>query len=332
MANNNGKTEIAEKSIEENVDLSLQGRLLENYANNTLTVRFISSDSNCNILPSPWWSQQREYELEYFFHSPGNDILQSAFSSFMDKFKAMNYTITGPESLARQCMSMMVEADFGKGLSELLGKTTQTFLISDKGAFWGIIGTGDPAGSPEEVLGFAYLDNQYAILTGDVEYPVIYTRTKDGKPRWIHRDRIYHFVSMPSPNTRMNNTGFCALSRITQASSIMLKLAKYKDEKLSDLPEAGLLIFNNVLPAKWDDRIAEYDTIRSQKGQEYWKNLITLFGLDPTQPATANFISFANLPDAFNELQQTEIYINLVALSLGISPNELWSLSTGTTW
>ena len=56
---------------------------------------------------------------------------------------------------------------------------------------------------------------------------------------------------------------------------------------------------------------------------------MTFFGVDPAQPATADFVSFATLPDAFNELETTNIYANIVALSFGVDVREFWPISGG---
>jgi hypothetical protein len=125
----------------------------------------------------------------------------------------------------------------------------------------------------------------------------------------LHTTRVAHFVDMPSPAESMYNTGFCAVSRVIGSSEILLKINKYKNEKLDDLPEAGLLLFNNVLPERWKDAKAHYARETRRLGQDHWRNIMTMFGLDPAQPASADLISFANLPEAFNELESTNIYI-----------------------
>jgi hypothetical protein len=127
----------------------------------------------------------------------------------------------------------------------------------------------------------------------------------------------------------MYNTGFCSVSRVVGSSEILLKINKYKNEKLDDLPEAGLLLFNNVLPERWNDAKADYARETRRLGQDHWRNIMTMFGLDPAQPASAELISFANLPEAFNELQSTNIYINILALAFGVDVREFWPISSG---
>jgi len=99
---------------------------------------------------------------------------------------------------------------------------------------------------------------------------------------------------------------------------VLIKIAKYKNEKLDDLPEAGLLILNNVLPQAFEDNKANYARERRRLGQEIWTNVMTLFSLDPAQPASAELISFSNLPDHFDEIASVDLYAKIVALAFGV--------------
>ena len=278
----------------------------------------------------PWWSEARDMALRAFVIRLNNDILISAVSSMIKKFKAMNWVIEGPQRVVNRYQKMLTTAEFWQGWSFWLGKILYDYLTQDKGAFSEIIGAGDPSGPlVGPAIGLAHLDSRFCQLTGDIEYPVIFNNPKTSRGHRLHTTRVAHFVDMPSPAEGMNNTGFCAVSRVIGSSEILLKINKYKNEKLDDLPEAGLLLFNNVLPERWEDSKADYARETRRLGQDHWRNVMTMFGLDPSQPATADLISFANLPDAFNELESTNIYLNIVALGFGVDVREFWPISGG---
>lgn len=283
-----------------------------------------------SLLP-PWWCEQRDLALRQFVYRPNNDILVGAVSSMIKKFKAMNWVIEGPQRVVNNRQRVLTTAEFWQGWSFWLGKVLFDYLTQDKGAFSELIGAGDPTGPMEGLpLGIAHLDAQYCQLTGDIEYPVIFNNPKTDRSHKLHTTRVAHFVDMPSPNEQMCNTGFCAVSRVIGSSEILLKISKYKNEKLDDLPEAGLLLFNNVLPERWNDAKAGYEREARRLGQDHWRNIMTMFGLDPAQPATAELISFANLPEAFNELESTNIYVNILALAFGVDVREFWPISGGS--
>lgn len=278
-----------------------------------------------------WWSERREQYLADFWKKPGNDILQGAISSMVKKFKSMQWVLEGPERVANRYQPVIAESEFGKGWSTLLTKTLTDYFTHDKGAFWELIGEGDPSGPLQgQVLGVAHLDSSLCQLTGDITYPVLFNNVKTGLSHKLHTTRVVHLVDMESPNEALNGVGWCAVSRVLASSSVLLKLARYKNEKLSDLPPAGMLLLNNIMPAQWEDTNARYKRERRRLGQELWTNMLVLMGLDPAQPVTAEFLSFATLPDAFNELEATNIYVNIVALAFGIDVREFWPMSQGS--
>jgi len=331
----NGKIEYATaKQVNGSLtDLSIQRRALPADDQNSIANFWPSSFSfgyhNDSLVP-PWWSEKRDHALRAFVYRPNNDILIGAVSSMIKKFKSMNWVIEGPLRVVNRYQKVLTTAEFWQGWSFWLGKILFDYYTQDKGAFSEIIGAGNPNGPiVGPVIGLAHLDAQHCQLTGDVEYPVIFNNPKDDRSHKLHTTRVAHFVDMPSPAENMNNTGFCGVSRVIGSSEILLKINKYKNEKLDDLPEAGLLLFNNVLPEKWNDAKAHYARETRRLGQDHWRNIMTMFGLDPAQPATADLISFANLPEAFNELESTNTYATILALSFGVDVREFWPMSNG---
>jgi hypothetical protein len=335
----NGKIEHATvKQVNGNLqDLSIQRRALPADDRTTVASVFPSSFSfgyhsqnDYDSMLPPWWSEKRDITLRAFAYRPNNDILIGAISSMIKKFKSMNWKIEGPLRVVNRYQKVLTTAEFWQGWSFWLGKILFDYYTQDKGAFSELIGAGNPNGPIiGPVLGLAHLDAQFCQLTGDVEFPVIFNNPKTNNAHRLHTTRVAHFVDMPSPAEEMNNTGFCGVSRVIGSSEILLKINKYKNEKLDDLPEAGLLLFNNVLPEKWNDAKAHYARETRRLGQDHWRNIMTMFGLDPAQPASADLLSFANLPEAFNELESTNTYATILALSFGVDVREFWPVTGG---
>ena len=334
--------------------LSVQRRAApSDVPDSTSSILWFISSSEGDI--APWWSEERDRNLRDFWMRQGNDILQGAVTSMVKKFRAMNWQLEGPESAVEDMQGVLSQAEFGQGWGTFLGKTITDYLTQDKGCFWELIGEGDPAGPMEGLpVGVANLDSGQCQLTGDPVYPVLYRNTKemycpkckkkyvggigqcpDDSTRLVpmvhklHATRVVHLVDMPSPNEAMKNVGFCEVSRVIASSFVLLKLAQYKNEKLSDLPQAGLLLLNNILPAQWENITKSHQKDRRKLGQEIWSNIMVLMGLDPERPITADFLNFAQLPDAFNEKEATDLYINIVALAFGVDVREFWPMSAG---
>lgn len=279
----------------------------------------------------PWWSPQRDNDLRYFWKREGNDILQGAISSLVKWGKTMPWVLEGPKRSIPKYQEMLAQSELGAGWSDLISKTLVDYYTQDKGATWELIGEGEADGPLKgPVLGIAHLDSQYVQPTGDAVYPILFANPKDNHTHKIHTTRVVRIVDMPDPDESKLGIGFCAVSRVIASSQILLKLSRYKNEKLSDLPEAGLLLLNNILPGQWDDVHAEHERGRRKLGHQVWNQVMTLFSIDPEKEAKATFVSFANLPEGFDEQQAISTYINMVALAFGVDAREFWPVSSGS--
>lgn len=324
----NGTSPKQNSSVE---DLSFQQRIEETQGGAVGGVFYFSKRAGVDEDVAPWWSAQRDRDLREFTWRTGNDILQGAVSTMVKKIKSTGWYLEGGQRLVSKYQPLLAEAEFGQGWGDLLSKVIIDYCTQDKGGFIELIGEGDPLGPIQgSVLGIAHLDSGLCQLTGDPTYPVLFYNSKDDKPHKLHATRVAHIVDMPSPIEAYYGTGFCAVSRVISSSQVLLKLQQYKNEKLSDLPPAGMLLMNNILPQKWDDARANYKQERRRRGQELWTNVMTLFGLDPAQPTTAEFLSFADLPEHFNERDSIDLYINILALAFGVDVREFWPISGGS--
>lgn len=312
------------KALDPIAELSLQRRAEDKpVTGGVFSWWFARTDDGSEL--APYWSQARDSQLRQFVWREGNDILQGAVSSMVKWGKTLSWVCEGPDRVVNRYQSALSESEFGEGWGTLISKTLTDYYTQDKGASIELIGNGDPDGPIEgPVLGLAHLDAQHIVPTGDIAYPVIFNNPKDNKPHRIHATRIIRLVDMPSPNEALNGIGFCAVSRIIATTQVLLKLIRYKQEKLSDMPEAGLLLLNNITKNNWEDISARHQKDRRKLGQEIWSNIMTLHSIDPEKPATANFVSFAQLPDGFNEGEATDTYLNIVALAFGVDKQEFW--------
>lgn len=324
--NSNGSN--GHKALDPIAELSLQRRTEQASSGGVFQWWFSRPVDGSEI--SPWWSPARDRDLRDFVMREGNDILQGAVGSMVKWGKTLSTVVEGPTRVASRYQETLANAEFGEGWGTFASKGLWDYYTQDKGWTIELIGDGDPDGPIRgPVLGLAHLDSQHVQPTGDIVYPILFNNPKDDRPHKIHATRVIRIVDMPSPNEGANGVGFCAVSRVIASSQVLLKLARYKNEKLSDMPEAGLLILNNILPKQWDDAQANSQRQRRKLGNEIWSNIMTLFSIDPAQPATATLTSFANLPEGFNELTSTNLYVNIVALAFGVDPREFWPVSSG---
>ena len=289
----------------------------------------------------PWWSYGRDIDLRSFAKTRGNDILQGAIASIVKKFVSMNWVLEGPEPLVREYRARLLHSEYGQGWDSLISKWVEEYITQDKGVHVEVIGTGNPAGPVLEAHSLAILDSLRIVPTSSITYPALY---KTPKTIWdeelkkkrritaknkLHTSRVIRMVDQPAPDEEMNGVGFCTVSRVIDSSEILLALSRYKSEKLSDLPPTGLLLLNNILEKNWNKKTEEYDFTQQQRGNQVFKSLLTLIGLDPTRPVTAQLLEFSSLPDHFNEQETISTYINILALAFGVDAREFWPIAGG---
>ena len=320
------------KALDKQLDLSFQRRLDEfGVSGGVFNWFFRRADDGLTI--SPYWSELRDRQLRDFVRREGNDILQGAISSMVKWGKNLAWLVEGPNRVVNKYQETLAQSEYGEGWGILLSKVLEDYFTQDKGATIEIIGGGHPDGPlVGPAIGLAHLDSQFVQPTGDPEFPILFHNLKPDKTtvsHKIHASRVIRLVDMPSPDERLCGVGFCAVSRVIAASEVLLKLARYKNEKLSDMPEAGLLVLNNILPKQWEDAQANNQRGQRRTGSEIWKNIMTLHSIDPAQPAKAELISFADIPEGFDELQSTNIYVSIVALAFGVDSREFWPMAQG---
>jgi hypothetical protein len=109
----------------------------------------------------------------------------------------------------------------------------------------------------------------------------------------------------------------------------LVDIARYKRERLSDLPPAGILLLNNLEKTKWQDMEAQYSAEERNKNNTVWRNVMVAFGMDPAVPATAELFEFSRLPEHFNEPEAIRIAVLSLALAFNMDVNEIWNVLGG---
>jgi hypothetical protein len=258
----------------------------------------------------------------------GNDLLAGALSTLVAKIASANFFLEGPQDLAETYMNILLEqADFGRGWSSFISKLAYGYLCRDGG---GMAERLRASASDHEgpASGFAHLDESRCLYTGDPEYPVIYTNEKGITVR-MHKSQVIRITDMPSGKTEDLGMGFCSVSRAISTANILMDLVKYKRERLSDLPPAGILFINNMTESQWEDVVTKYDARQRNQGNTVWKDLLVAVGLDPEYQVGAELFELSKLWDTYDEQTFTELAIFTFSLAFRVDAREFWPVSSG---
>lgn len=312
---------------------SLQSRAQNLWANayvdgGLLNSLFYRQRTPTDVAPYGFFS--RDIQLRQLFVLQGNDLIQSAVTTTTQKVQSTEWIIEGPKRTANQYTDMLKQSDLGNGWETFLAKSIQDYQTTDNGMFWELIWSDAdradyinklPSGKAQ-LLGLAHMDANRCRRTGDPEFPVLY-QSLTGIMHRMHRSRVMFAADMPSPNERLLGRGYCALSRALSVAAATVRYNTYRNELLDDIPPLGLLILSGINKAFWEQNKSEFNSSRQANEQFVFSNLMTLFSMDPTKPASATMVPFKSLWDNFNEKEFWDGAIDIVAMAFGLDRQEL---------
>lgn len=284
-----------------------------------------------------YWSQARDAWLREFVFRPGNDLLLGTISTIASRVATAKWFLEGPERTVNAYQRILAQR-FGMwaGWTFDIVKGVFDFLTQDKGWTLERIRSSktDRNGA---AIGFCHMDSAYVEVWTDPEYPVMWydegwdaRKSHGGNGTLMHRSQVCRIIDMSSPSRDLRGIGLCSVSRAITTAQILSSIAKYEKEKLSDLPPAGILLLNNLTPKQWGDIRKQYDTRQDNQGNSTWRDLMVVFGLNPSVPLQADMLEFSEMPEHFDKKTVTEIAMYSFALAFNTDPRELWPVSAGT--
>lgn len=298
---------------------------------------FVPGLPDTGILPA-YGTRTRDMWLRQYYYALHNTMVQSAIVNTTRKVVSTSWEIVGKRNVP-YFQDVLVDAHLGKGWEEFLFRVLQDFFTQDFGAFIEIIGAGNPETPLKgRVLGVAHLDSLRVYHNPDrsrrqrENWPFYYRTDPDDSGQTalvkMHRSRIMRLVDAPSADARLLGNGFCAMSRLMSTSYAQQLMRRYIIEKLSDLPPAGAVIFNNI--GNPDAAIARFKAENRTQGNDVWSGITQFTKLRPNEPASIDFLNFSQLPDQFNRKEYTEEDAIEVANAIGIDPQDIRPISGGS--
>ena len=281
----------------------------------------------------PWsiYPARRDAALRNFWKS--EPILSGAVYSIQARIRALEYNISSMYKAREEYYNNLMElADFGEGFETFIGKTVVDLLTQDNGAFWEIIGAGSPTGpliGPPQRL--VHMDSAACWRTFDREYPVIYVSPQTGKYHRLHKTRVAPLSLMPQPNELARGIGFSAVSRALRAVQIMKAIQIFKFEKITG-SRPGIGFGNGFTQKQFGGAIAAAENEDASSGTLMWKRVPFVINPDSTAKVDMEILSLSGLPDGFDAVDDTTLYVYALALAFGVDAREFWpATSSGAT-
>lgn len=294
--------------------------------------------TSINEITPPWWSKSRDIALRQLWKE--SDHLSGALYNFTTKLQTVPLHITAKDKsikthvkLAKEYQRIIMEdSNMGKGWDNFFYKWLADLVTQDNGAFFEIIGDGDPSSAIRgRVYTIRHLDSSKCIRRDNWKYPVTYTN-KNGKQYKLHYTRVSATSQQPSPDDRMNDVGFCAVSRAILSARNLIDIATYKMEKLGSAPHKQILLTGGGLSP--DDVLEAYNMTEIEnlnRGRTRYSNSIVVGDRVLTDPKIEQ-IELTGVPDNFDEKESTILGMAVIALAFGMDARELFPmLESGAT-
>lgn len=280
----------------------------------------LSSAMNSNI---PAWSifpWHRDRALRSFWKS--ESLLAGTVYSLEAKIKSLNLNFTGDEAAVSFATDLMNDANFGQGYRTLFANTIQAILTQDNGFFWELIGAGSSAGQlvgPPQ--GVAFLDPAQCYRTFDPIHPVLYIDPIDGTRHRMHKSRVEFGSSMPQIDELSRGVGFSPVSRVLLRSQIALAIATYTSEKVEGVQRKAILHGKGVTARSLRRALNRSDSLTDAEENQYYQEIPIL-----TTPkgVELNLLTLAGIPDNWDSLDETTLYVYILATTFGIDAREIW--------
>lgn len=281
------------------------------------------------ILPA-WGTRSRLREQRYWLFEDYNTMFKSVAANIGKRIASTPAEIGGSIDPTHWQHLIFESPNFGAGFENFVQVVAKNFLTYDIGATCEFTGAGDPdkkiAGP---VTGIKTLDPMYCYYTGDPVHPVVYRDWKNGSWHRLHYTRVYQVVDMPQGESAYPGWGLSALSRAITLVARENLMAKYIQMDLDDKPQPGVAIFQNMTEEQFQAAAAKYVQQIQSDDMGIFGLTLLLFGMGQDIAPDLKQISFSQTPEKFDFVQYTELDAKLMALAIGVDPQDVLPLSSG---
>lgn len=284
-------------------------------------------------LLSPYGTVDCDRQLRMLHYAEQNALWSGAANVWDEKILSTPFEIKGGRNQTYQWQDIFFASDFGEGYDFMMSKFLTDYKTLNRGAFIEKVAYGDPdtpLADDARIVGLNHLDAMRMLITGNRDYPYIYFSEFTGEMHRMHRTRVLRLTHSPNPNTSLFGMGKSILYDALTVANAQILLGRAQNEMLSDMPPAGLIVFNNIKGEDISTALAQFESMRQRDGQQVWRAPLHLESKNPAEPATVEFIPLAQMPKDYDYEKYMRSHVNLLALTMGLDPQDIWPLASAT--
>jgi len=271
-------------------------------------------------------SQRRDRWLQEFWQE--EPYLESVVHGAVSIDKNRAWEITGGKVLVRRYIEILRNVEQGQGWREFMSKAAQSYYTTDMG----FVGLLDYNGNALDT--FFNVDPSLCQLFNQLEtgYSLRYTfpsvKRSGDRAVNLNRDEYIAARSMPSPLTKYNGLGRCAVSRCIEWAMIMLAIYGHYNEQLLSRSPKGLLLLKGIRQEDFMEAMKNRQVDLNNTDNDYSGRIKVL--ANPTEDIDAKLIALSQLPMGFDLKVFTDLLMYGYALAFGYPAEEFWPLQGGS--
>lgn len=234
------------------------------------------------------------------------------------------YSLIGGRNQVVRFSRVLRGVENGQGWRQLKQLGCQDYYSTDMGQVVEV----ETDGRNGPLVSLYHVDSTRCELTGNLKNPLVY-KPSNGKEQIWKQDYFYRICSMPSPDERFFNLGYCPVSRCLKITQIMIAVIEHDLEKLNTLLPKGILTVESdeITQEMWDNAWNEHlQVYPGQTGNLYFDRLITLVA----RAIKVNLTPFSELPDGFDPFTFTDYMLKAYALCFNRDPRAFWGFNSGS--
>lgn len=270
----------------------------------------------------PAWGtymQARDARLREFTRS--ESMLQSALYGTAARYASFKFVLEGPERQVNMVHRMLHQSEHGKGWQALMLPTVKDYLGQDNGSWIETVRSEDSEIAP--VIQLNHLDTGRCTRTGNWETPVMYNDSLTGTNHLMKWYQVQELTEYPSPDERMRGYQECAVTRLLSGAQKMRNIEIYENEKVSGRNPKSIHLVGGVQRQAVQDALAIANLEADNKQSLRYMAPVIINALEPMARVTHEQIDMAALPDGWNKEEAHREYIVLLALAIGVDPQDI---------
>lgn len=276
----------------------------------------------------PAWGSNmktRDSKLREFYKT--EPYAAGAIYGVASRRASYRWKLHGPKRQVDIVHRILHGSQHGRGFIQLMIMFIKDVLTQDNGGFIEMVHL-DRQDEKSPVVQLNHLDSARCMRTGNWETPVIYTDINGGthELKWY---QVIDFCEYPDPDERVRGYQQCAVSRLLLRAQTMRDIGIFEHEKVSGLSADRIHLVGGIQQQRLENVLKVRANQAQQEGYMRYLTSPIIAAMDQTARVSHEEINLKDVPAGYDPEKALRWYTLLLALALGVDPQEIAPLPGG---